>query len=68
MAINVSRPYKLGNKKHIIEAYLYGEITQAEAAKAFGVKRQNFPGIIATMVRHMVKEDLINISKALKHY
>ncbi len=69
MAINITRPYKLDKaEKEIIETYLHGEITQAEAAKAFGVKRQNFSGIIASITRHMVMEGTINFSSAFKKY
>lgn len=64
MPINVTRAYKLGKKKEVLLAFFLGEITQTEAAKAFGVTRQNFGGVVATIVRQMLRdgdEELIKV-------
>lgn len=71
MPLNVTRPYKLGKKKKIIRQYLLREISQTEAAAAFGITRQNFPLVIATMMRQMVKDDeafLEAFLEALRRY
>lgn len=69
MGINVKTVYKLDPKnKEIIAAYLHGEITQSEAARAFGVKRQNFATIVTGIFRHMVATKAIDITNALKTY
>lgn len=57
MPINVAKTYKFGDKKKTILQFMHGEITQTKAAAKFGVTRQNFPNIISTVVRQMVKED-----------
>lgn len=68
----VIRTYKLGTKKETIEEWFFREITDKDAAEIFGVKKQNFPAIPATIVRDLIaldEEFAKAFSNALnKHY
>jgi hypothetical protein len=69
MGINLTKKYRLLKKdKEILVSYLHGEIGRAEAAAAFGVAPQNFPGIVAAVIRYLVQEGEIDITSALKNY
>lgn len=69
MPKQVVRLYKLDKKhKEIIEAYLHSEITGNEAAHSFGMTRQNFKGMVASILRQMVTEGSLSITKPLSNY
>lgn len=60
---------KLGQRKReVLIAYLFGEISQYEACKAFNVKRQNFPSITNNVLRALVMEGRIDIGKLLQDF
>ena len=65
----VARLYELTiADKEIIEQYLHSEVTGNEAAAYFKMTRQNFKGMVATIVKKMVTEGVLDFSKQLKSY
>ncbi len=69
MPINVKRPYKFSKKqKEIIEAFVYGEITEVEASEEFGITRPHFPRIISTIMKQMVAEGDFNFKEVFRDY
>jgi DNA invertase Pin-like site-specific DNA recombinase len=67
MPTYIKRP-RLGRKRETIIAYLNGEITQTEAARALNITRQNFPTITNNILRTLVLEGKIDITNLLKDY
>ena len=56
------------DKRRIVEAWVRGTLTETEAARQYGVTRQNFPRVVGKILRHMVQTDRTDFIKALKHY
>jgi len=68
MPTYIKRPQLGAKKRETVISYLYGEIGQKEAAKAFSVERQNFPNITNNILRALVMEGKIDIGKLLKDF
>jgi hypothetical protein len=61
--------YQLDQKdKEIIAAWLHSEIPANEAGAEFGMTRDNFKGMVATIIKKMVTEGSLDISKQLNNY
>lgn len=68
MTTYIKRPRFTARKKEAFVAYLWGEINQQEAAKAFNLSRQNFPNIANNVLRALVMEGKVDITKLLKDF
>tara|TARA_R100000365_G_C2679228_1_gene25323 strand:+ start:345 stop:560 length:216 start_codon:yes stop_codon:yes gene_type:complete len=61
----IKRPRLSVKKRQALVDYLFGEISQEEAARAIGVARQNFHAIPSHILRAIVMEGRIDIQKLL---